>query len=126
MKAYDDASLEEAALGQAWAHDLRALAASWNIHCSIPLSDILLAAQWRSHNTFTSFYLRDMFGHPSSWTHLHRPSYPFFITSTLQRLRPINYRLCEPRLPGFWDRLALFEVIFQNDLERSGSRSWCE
>ena len=42
------------------AHDLRALAASWNLHCSIPLTDILKAAQWRCHNTFTSFYLRDM------------------------------------------------------------------
>jgi hypothetical protein len=58
--AYQDASTEEASLGQVRAHDLRALAASWNLHCSIPLSDILRAAQWRCHTTFTSFYLRDM------------------------------------------------------------------
>jgi integrase len=58
--AYQDASPEEASLGQVRAHDLRAIAASWNLHCSIPLSDILRAAQWRCHTTFTSFYLRDM------------------------------------------------------------------
>ena len=59
-QAYSDASPEEEALGQVRAHDLRAVAASWNLHCSIPLSDILRAAQWRCHNTFTSFYLRDL------------------------------------------------------------------
>ncbi len=58
--AYDDVTNEEAALGQARAHDLRAVAASWNLHCSIPLSEILKAAQWRCHTTFTSFYLQDM------------------------------------------------------------------
>ena len=60
QRAYKDATPAAAALIQARAHDLRAFAASWNLHCSIPLSDILRAAQWRSHNTFTSFYLRDM------------------------------------------------------------------
>ena len=58
--AYVDANPTGAALGQVRAHDLRSIAASWNLHCSIPLSDILRAAQWRCHNTFTSFYLRDM------------------------------------------------------------------
>ena len=58
--AYQDVSEEEASLGQVRAHDLRAIAASWNLHCSIPLSDILRAAQWRSHNTFTSYYLQDL------------------------------------------------------------------
>ena len=58
--AYQDASTEEAALGQVRAHDLRAMASSWNLHCSIPLSDILRAAQWRCHTTFTSFYMQDM------------------------------------------------------------------
>ena len=60
QQAYKDPTVEEASLGQARAHDLRAIAASWNLHCSIPLGDILRAAQWRSHNTFTSFYLHDM------------------------------------------------------------------
>ena len=58
--AYQDVNTEEESLGQVRAHDLRAIAASWNLHHSIPISDILRAAQWRSHNTFTSFYLRDM------------------------------------------------------------------
>jgi DNA-binding transcriptional regulator YdaS (Cro superfamily) len=58
--AYEDASPEEAAALKVRAHDLRSMAASWNLHSSVRLADILKAAQWRSHNTFTSFYLRDM------------------------------------------------------------------
>ena len=58
--AYSDLNPEEEALGQVRAHDLRAMASSWNLHHSIPVGDILRQAQWRCHNTFTSFYLRDM------------------------------------------------------------------
>lgn len=58
--AYEDASPEESSMGQVRAHDLRAMAASWNLHCSIPLHDILRAAQWRCQTTFTSFYMQDM------------------------------------------------------------------
>lgn len=58
--AYTDASEEEAAAISVRAHDLRGIAASWNLHQSIPIGDILRAAQWRCHNTFTSFYLKDM------------------------------------------------------------------
>lgn len=58
--AYDDPSDEEAALISVRAHDLRGIAASWNLHQSIPVGDILRAAQWRCHNTFTTFYLKDM------------------------------------------------------------------
>ena len=36
------------------------MATSWNLHSNVRLGDILKAAQWRSHNTFTSFYLKDM------------------------------------------------------------------
>ena len=34
-------------------------ATSWNALQKVPLPDIC-AAQWRSHNTFTSFYLTDL------------------------------------------------------------------
>ena len=61
--AYNDVNTEEEALGQVRAHDLRQVAASWNAHHSIPIADILRAAQWRCHNTFTSFYLQDMTMH---------------------------------------------------------------
>jgi hypothetical protein len=58
--AYQDASPEEAAALQVRAHDLRSMATSWNLHSSVRLTDILKSAQWRSHNTFTSYYLKDM------------------------------------------------------------------
>ena len=63
VHSYQDVNPEEEALGQVRAHDLRKVASSWNIHHSIPVGDILRAAQWRSHNTFTSFYLQDMTMH---------------------------------------------------------------
>ena len=42
------------------AHEVRALSASVAFDRAVPLHDVLQAAQWRCHNTFTSFYLRDM------------------------------------------------------------------
>ena len=42
------------------AHDLRAFAASWNALQEVSTRDILRAAHWRSHNTFTAFYLVDL------------------------------------------------------------------
>ena len=59
-RAYMEVSREDAALVQCRAHDLRSMGASWNMHQSIALGDILKAAQWRCHNTFTSYYLKDM------------------------------------------------------------------
>ena len=58
--AYDNASAETARVFQVRAHDLRAMSTSWNAHKNIRIGEILRAAQWRSHNTFTSFYLMDM------------------------------------------------------------------
>ena len=58
--AYEHASDETAALHSVRAHDLRAMSASWGVFKNLRLQDILRAAQWRSHSTFTSFYLMDM------------------------------------------------------------------
>ena len=58
--AYEEASEDEAAALHVRAHDLRAVSTSWNLHSMVRLSDIMRAAQWRSHTTFTAFYLKDM------------------------------------------------------------------
>lgn len=42
------------------AHDIRALAASWAFRSGVALEDVMSACSWRSHNTFTSFYLKDI------------------------------------------------------------------
>jgi len=42
------------------AHELRALSASWLALRTRSLDQILKAASWSSHNTFTNFYLRDL------------------------------------------------------------------
>ena len=45
------------------AHDVRALSASLAFKGGIPLEQILSACYWRSHNTFTNFYLKDVCWH---------------------------------------------------------------
>ena len=51
---------EKLTLHQVKAHDVRAMAASVALHRAASLEDILAAACWASHTTFTSFYLRDL------------------------------------------------------------------
>jgi integrase len=48
------------AVGQIRAHDVRGFATSWAFKNSVPLLDVLRAGTWKSHTTFTSFYLRDL------------------------------------------------------------------
>ena len=42
------------------AHDTRSVSTSWALFQGVPLEDILRAAFWRSPNSFTSFYLKDV------------------------------------------------------------------
>ena len=42
------------------AHEVRALSASWDALKNVATADILSACRWRSHTTFTTFYLRDL------------------------------------------------------------------
>ena len=45
------------------AHDIRAFSASWALLKGVALDTILQAGSWKSHTTFTSFYLRDLTQH---------------------------------------------------------------
>ena len=47
-------------LHQVRAHDVRAFAASRAFQGGISLDQILAACHWKSHNTFTQFYLKDV------------------------------------------------------------------
>ena len=47
-------------LYQVRAHELRALASSWDALKQVSFGDIMQACRWRSHTTFTDFYLRDL------------------------------------------------------------------
>ena len=42
------------------AHEVRALASSWDALKQVSFNDIMQACRWRNHTTFTDFYLRDM------------------------------------------------------------------
>lgn len=42
------------------AHDLRRFSSSWAFEKNTAMEDIMAACQWKSHNTFTNFYLKDL------------------------------------------------------------------
>ena len=60
--AYQIAGKDEelARLHSLRAHETRALSSSWDALRNTSVRDIMDACRWRSHNTFTSFYLRDL------------------------------------------------------------------
>ena len=62
IQAYEVASKCETSLKlhQIRSHEVRALSASLASLGDISVDKILSAASWKSHNTFTSFYLRDL------------------------------------------------------------------
>ena len=55
---------------QVQAHDVRAFAASKALQSGISLEQILSACHWKSHNTFTQFYLKDVARADSELFHL--------------------------------------------------------
>ena len=66
---YDQQALT---LHQVKAHDVRAFAASKAFQSGISLDQILSACHWKSHNTFTQFYLKDVAWADSELFHLGR------------------------------------------------------
>ena len=67
---YDLSDQESLTLQQAKAHDVRAFAASKAFQGGISLDQILAACHWKSHNTFTQFYLKDVAWADSELFHL--------------------------------------------------------
>ena len=57
---YDLSDQEDLTLHQVEAHDVRAFAASKALQSDISLEQILSACLWKSHNTFTQLYLKDV------------------------------------------------------------------
>ena len=57
---YELSDQEALTLHQVKAHDVRAFAASKAFQSGISLEQILSACHWKSHNTFTQFYLKDV------------------------------------------------------------------
>ena len=57
---YELSDQEAHTLHQVKAHDVRAFAASKAFQSGVSLEQILSACHWKSHNTFTQFYLKDV------------------------------------------------------------------
>ena len=60
LRAYGDLSDVNLTFLKIKAHEVRALATSWAYHNRIPSEDILQAASWLNHSTFSNFYLRSL------------------------------------------------------------------
>ncbi len=59
-RAYQGLSKQKLASLKINAHEVRAVSTSWAFFNHLPLTNILNAACWKSHSTFTRFYLRSM------------------------------------------------------------------
>ena len=58
--AYQESDLETQKLSRVKAHDVRSMAASLAFKGGVSLDHILGACFWKSHTTFTNFYLKDV------------------------------------------------------------------
>ena len=67
---YELSDQEAHTLHQVKAHDVRAFAASKAFQSGVSLDQILSACHWKSHNTFTQFYLKDVAWADSELYHL--------------------------------------------------------
>ena len=67
---YEFSDQEAHTLHQVKAHDVRAFAASKTFQSGVSLEQILSARHWKSHNTFTQFYLKDVASADSELYHL--------------------------------------------------------
>ena len=67
---YELSDQEAHALHQVKAHDVRAFAASKAFQSGVSLEQILSACHWKSRNTFTQFYLKDVAWADSELYHL--------------------------------------------------------
>ena len=67
---YELSDQETLTLHQVKAHDVRAFAASKAFQPGVSLEQILSACHWKSHNTFTQFYLMDVAWADSELFHL--------------------------------------------------------
>ena len=57
---YENADRSDLQVTQVKAHDVRAMAASLAFKGGVSLDQILESCFWKSHNTFTNFYLKDV------------------------------------------------------------------
>ena len=70
LLCYQLSDQESLTLLQVKAHDVRAFAASKAFQGGVSLEQILSACHWKSHNTFTQFYLKDVAWADSEVYHL--------------------------------------------------------
>ena len=67
---YELSDQEALTLQQVKAHDVKAFAVSKAFQSEVSLDQILSACHWKSHNTFTQFYLKDVAWADSELFHL--------------------------------------------------------
>ena len=58
--AHEHAGVEHLRLAKVSAHNVQKFSASWAVFNGAPFDEIMQAAYWKSHTTFTNFYLTAM------------------------------------------------------------------
>ena len=58
--AYHLAGNDQASLGRATNHEIRAITSSLSFERSLSLENVMKSCHWKGHNTFTSYYLKDV------------------------------------------------------------------
>lgn len=76
VMAYKEMAPETASLFKIHAHQIRGMAASWALLGGVSVDQVLKACHWRSHNTFTEFYLK-----PLTWSHKDQMSLGPFVAA---------------------------------------------
>ena len=60
LRTYGDLTKRNLTFMNIKAHKVRVVATSWAYHNRISSEDILQAASWKNHSTFSNFYLRSL------------------------------------------------------------------
>ena len=60
LYAYKECSEEDCKVLGVKAHDVRGLAALWGLYNQATVEAILTVCSWKSHSTFSSFYIQDL------------------------------------------------------------------
>ncbi len=60
LLCYGGVSEEDQKITGVKAHQVRSVAASWAFHENVSMDTIMSACTWKSHNTFSSYYLKDL------------------------------------------------------------------
>ena len=95
LLCYKQADQQALDLVQVKAHDIRAFAASKAFYGGVSVDQIMQACHWKTHNTFTNFYLKDL-----TWSDTDNNMYLGPVVAAQQVLDPSPQTSCPRKEKG--------------------------